>query len=144
MSEEAQERLTDEDRRKFLAKMRSALFWVGRRIPDREIIDGEKVDLKEVVFRYIANDSPTEEKVKGAISLAMELQCKVDEMEHRLRNDDMTRVEALDLLDRILGLMRAIDELKKRGGRASEVKLQALVCKVDDERRWLDFVRSIK
>jgi len=144
MGEEPGERLTEDDRRKFLSKIRSTLFWVGRKIPRVEMIDGERVHLQDVVYRYIANDSPTEEEVKGAFSLAMRLQCKVDEIESRIRHEELSLEEGKGLLDHILGLMRAIDELKKRSGRSSELKIQALVCKVDDERRWLDFVRSVK
>jgi len=102
------------------------------------------VDLRDAVYNYIASDSPTEEEIQGAMSLAMLLQCKVDDMEDRMRHDDITMEEADELLDHILGLKRAIDELKRRSGPASEVRLQMMMHKVDDQRRWLDFIRSVK
>lgn len=144
MNSEKPIQLTEAERRKLLAKIRSALFWVGRQIPEKEAVDEEVVNLREVVFRYIANDSPSIEEMEGAISLARRLQEKVDEMESQIKHADLTVREANELLDHTLGLMRAIDELRKRGDPESEVKLKALMHKVDDQRRWLDFVRSIK
>jgi hypothetical protein len=95
------------------------------------------------VFRYIAKNNPSLQEMEGAYSLARRLQSKVDDMESQIKHADMTVREAEELLDHTLGLMRAIDELKKRGGPGSDVKLQALLCKVDDQKRWLDFVRSL-
>lgn len=136
--------LTESDRRKLLSKIHSTLFWVGRQIPEEEEVEGEKVNLKDVVFRYIANENPSLQEMEGAYLLARRLQCKVDNMESRIKHAELNHEEAKKLLDHTLGLMRAIDELKKRGGPGSEIKLHALLCKVDDERRWLDFVRSMK
>jgi len=144
MCEDSRESISEADRRKLLSKIRSSLFWVGRMIPETEVIEGEKVDLRGAVYNYIASDCPTEEEIQGAMSLAMLLQCKVDDMEDRMRHDDITREEADELLDHILGLKRAIDELKRRSGPASEVRLQMMMHKVDDQRRWLDFIRSVK
>jgi hypothetical protein len=136
--------LTESDRRKLLSKIHSALFWVGRQIPEEEDVEGEMVDLRDIVFRYIANENPSLQEMDGAYSLARRLQYKVDDMEGQIKHADLTIGEAEEILDHTLGLMRAIEELKKRGGPGSDVKLQALLCKVDDQRRWLDFVRSLK
>jgi hypothetical protein len=135
--------LTESDRSKLLSKIHSALFWVGRQIPEEEDVEGERVKLKDIVFRYIAKNNPSLQEMEGAYSLARRLQSKVDDMESQIKHADMTVREAEELLDHTLGLMRAIDELKKRGGPGSDVKLQALLCKVDDQKRWLDFVRSL-
>lgn len=144
MKEGSGEKLTDEDRRQLLSKTRSTFFWVGKRIPETELVEGEKVELRKVVFNYIANKSPTEEEMKGALSLATCLQRKVKEMETRLREEEMTVAEAENLLEHMLGLMRGIDALKRHGGKASEVRMQALMSKMDDQRRWINFVRSLR
>jgi hypothetical protein len=43
-----------------------------------------------------------------------------------------------------LGLLRAVDELRDLKMADRQVKAQALVAKVNDEHRWLDFVRTLR
>jgi len=140
----SKERLTGAERARMLAKIRSPLFWVGRLIPEVEIIDGKKVSLREVVFRYIADEHPSEKEVEGALFLARKLSYLAEQMKNRIRYEDLTRAEAEKTLDHLLGLMRAIDMLKKRGDSSSDIKLKTLSHKMDDQRRWLDFVKTLK
>ncbi|MFP4170395.1 MAG: DUF5788 family protein [Methanomassiliicoccales archaeon] len=136
--------VTPEDRKRCLAKIHSSLFWVGRFIPEEEEVEGEIVPLRDLVFRWIGERDPSDEEIRGALSLASKLECRAREIEDRIKEEDISREEAERLLDHILGLMRAVDELRKRGGEGSEIRLQALTCQVDDERRWLEFVKGVK
>jgi hypothetical protein len=47
------------------------------------------------------------------------------------------------LLDEICGLLRAVDEIRHAQDASAQIKAKALMNRVTDERRWLDFVRSV-
>ncbi|MFP4546087.1 MAG: DUF5788 family protein [Methanomassiliicoccales archaeon] len=135
--------VTPEDRKRYLAKIHSSLFWVGRFIPEEEEVEGKTVPLRDLIFRWIGERDRSDEEIRGALSLASKLECKAREMEDRIKEEDISREEAERLLDHILGLMRAVNELRKRGGEGSEIRLQALTHQVDDQRRWLEFVKGL-
>jgi hypothetical protein len=41
--------LTEEDRRRILGRIHSLLFWLGKFIPEEELLEGEKVPLRDVI-----------------------------------------------------------------------------------------------
>lgn len=135
--------LTPDRRKEMLSRLNSQIYWVGKFIPKEWEIEGERVELRDLVFEYISKSEPSEQEVKAAFIFAKKLAQDVKEMERRLREDDMTVGEAEELLDSILGVQRAIDELRQRAGSASDVKLKALLSDVADERRWRNFVRDL-
>lgn len=137
-------KISARDRAKMLAMIRSPLFWVGRTIPEKEIIDGEKIELRKTVFRYISKEKPSPDEVGGALALAKKLELKARELEDRLKNEALTRTEAERILDHILGLKRAADELRKRSGGGADIGSAARTASVEDHRRWRDFVRNVK
>ncbi len=126
-----------------MSRLNSQIYWVGKFIPKEWKIEGEKVRLRDLVFEYISKTDPTEQEMKDAFVFAKKLAQQVNEMERRLKEDEMTVREAKELLDSILGVQRAIDELRERSGSASDVKLKALMSSVDDERRWREFVKDL-
>lgn len=127
-----------------LAKIRSPLFWVGITIPEKEIIDGEKVELRKIVYRYISKERPSPDEVRGALALSKKLELKAKELENKLKNEPLTRTEAERILNHILGLKRAADELKKRSGGEADIRSLARTARVDDHRRWKDFIKNVK
>lgn len=135
--------LTPEERAKILSRFHSLLFWVGQFVPELEELEGREIPLREVVFKFISEQTPDEETVKKAQDLAAILDRKAKVLEKDLATKGMERPKAYEVMHEALGLLRAVDELRDLAAADREVKAQALVFKVNDERRWLDFVKNI-
>lgn len=135
--------LTEEDRRRILSRIHSLLFWLGKFIPEEELLEGEKVPLREVIFRYITKESPSPEEVQGALDLADTLEAKARQLEKQLNEGILTKGEAHIILDEICGLLRAVDDIRKSRGANAPIKAKAMMDRVQDERRWLAFVKKI-
>ena len=65
-------------------------------------------------------------------------------MEKQLEIHEITRANAYQMLDEICGLLRAVDDLRNSHGDVAKYKKQALMAKVNDERRWLQFIDELK
>jgi hypothetical protein len=136
--------LTEQDRAKIMARIHSALFWLGKFIPEEEIIEGQEVPLRDVIFNFVSKEHPSEDKVIEALSLADAMQKKARELEMSLKTEDgLTKGQAHMLLDEICGLMRAVDEIRTSRGADAQLKAKALMTKVSDEKRWQEFVKSV-
>jgi hypothetical protein len=136
--------LTEQDRAKIMARIHSALFWLGKFIPEEEIIEGQEVPLRDVIFNFVSKEHPSEDEVIDALSLADALQKKARELEMSLKTGDgLTKGQAHMLLDEICGLMRAVDEIRTSRGADAQLKAKALMTKVSDEKRWQEFVKSV-
>ena len=135
--------LTEEDRRKILSRIHSLLFWLGKFIPEEELLEGERVPLREVIFRYIMKESPSPEEVQGALDLADALEAKARQLEKQLQGGILTKGEAHAILDEICGLLRAVDDIRKSRGANTPIKAKAMMNRVQDERRWLTFVKNV-
>jgi hypothetical protein len=136
--------LSEEDRTKIMARIHSALFWLGKFIPEEDLLDGRVVPLRDVIYKFVSKEQPTEEEVLEALSLADSMQRKARELEASLKNgENLTKGQAHMLLDEICGLMRGVDEVRTAKGADAQIKAKALMAKVHDERRWQDFVKSV-
>jgi hypothetical protein len=138
------ERLTDRERKAIISRMHSLLFWVGKFIPEHEIVEGTQVDLRDVIFRFISKEDPTPEDIQGAKDLADVLERKARDLEKQLNNNQVTRADAYKLLDEVCGLLRAVDELRNSHGDLAIYQKTALMSKVNDEKRWLHFVDQLR
>ncbi len=135
--------LTEEDRRKILSRLHSLLFWLGKLIPEEELLDGERIPLREVIFRFVMNEKPSPEEVQGAMALAEALEAKARKLEKGLQVDNLTRGQAHMILDEISGLLRGVDDIRKAKGTNGPIMAKAVMNRVQDERRWLSFVKKI-
>ncbi|MCX6652853.1 MAG: DUF5788 family protein [Methanomassiliicoccales archaeon] len=135
--------LTEEDRRKILGRIHSLLYWLGKFIPEEELLERERVQLRDVIFNYVTKQKPTEEEVQGALFLADALEGRAKQLESELSEGDLTKGQAHILLDEICGLLRAVDEIRHAQDASAQIKAKALMSRVTDEKRWLSFVRSV-
>ena len=135
--------LTEEDRRKILGRIHSLLFWLGKFIPEEELLEGEKIPLRDVIFRYIMKENPSPEEVQGALDLADALEVKARQLEKQVQEGILTKGEAHVILDEICGLLRAVDDIRKSRGANAPIKAKAMMNRVQDERRWLSFVKNV-
>jgi len=143
--ESGKELLTEEEREKILARAHSAFAWVGNLIPDKEIFDGTMIELRNVVFRLRNKEGVTEDDRELARALIEKIKVRKHYLEEKLKNDKITKKNALKLLDEISGLIKAINDLhdlevdEKIAQRKS-----ALMSRIDDEKRWQKYLKEIK
>ena len=136
--------LTEEDRRKILARIHSLLYWLGEFIPEEEILEGQKLPLRDIVYQFIIKPNPSDEEVEAALSLANALNKKAKEQEACLQScEGLTKGQAHQIMDEINGLLRAVDEIRHSKGADEMIKSVALMARVNDEKRWLAFVKEV-
>jgi hypothetical protein len=102
------------------------------------------VDLRDLTFQYVSNEHPSQEDIQGAKELADILEKKARELENQLQEHEVSRANAYQMLDEICGLLRAVDDLRNSHGDMAVYKKKALMTKVNDERRWLQFIDELK
>lgn len=136
--------LTEDDRNKILGRIHSSLYWLGKSVPEEEILEGREIHLRDIIFRFITEESPSEEEVVAALSLAEAMQRKARALEASLKSEEhLTKGKAHMLLDEICGLMRGVDEVRTAKGADAQLKARTLMDRVKDERRWQEFVKSV-
>jgi len=137
--------LSPQERQRIIARIHSVFGAVGARIPDIEVMDGERVNLRELIFDYIGEPSPTREDIERADRLAGGLEKKMAELEDRLRQDELSERAAVDLMREALGVLRALEHLRNlKDPERAPLARKAVLGRVDDERRWLEFIRKVK
>lgn len=137
-------RLTERDRAAIISRIHSLLFWVGKFIPQHEIVQGREIDLRDVIFQFVSKDDPTPDEIQGAKDLADLLETKARALEKEIKGRELTKANAYLMLDEICGLLRAVDDLRNSHGDVAKYEKTALMAKVNDERRWLQFVDELK
>jgi Family of unknown function (DUF5788) len=142
---DARNLLSIEERAKMISRIHSLVYWVGMLIPERALLDGSEIDLREVVYNLTTKEKLTVEDVQEANDLIAHLKVRERELETQLSHDQMTRDAAKGILEEICGLLRAIDELRSAESvEKAEFKKEALMSRVEDAKRWQKFVESIK
>ena len=136
---------TNEERQRILEHLHSLLFWVGVPIPKVTTLEGEKVRLRNLVHAFISNPRLTPDEKKDMETLIRVLEEKGKSLEAVLAHGEISEDEAIDLLNETSGILRAIDELREAEEREEvEIKKAAVIKKVEDQRRWMDFIDSLK
>lgn len=136
--------LTDEERYRILARLHATLSWVGVRIPDELNLDGERVELRDLVDRFVFDDEIDDEERVEVLALIDRLEDKAEIMEEALEEEDLTLEEAETILKRAIGVIRAIDELKHLEDEEEwEDRHRELMERVDDANRWRDFTKRV-
>lgn len=136
--------LTPEERKKILGRIHSSLYWVGEFVPDEYEIDGKRIMLRDTIFAFISKEEPTDEEVEAALALADRLQQDVRDHEEDLRSRNISVDDARRMMDEVAGLMRAVDELRNMNKEKADYSKQLLMDRVNDEKRWLKFVKEVK
>lgn len=138
--------LEPEERRRIHERIHSAFGAVGARMPETVVSGGRRLPLKEAVFSYLDKERLTPEELDAVDDLSAALKRKVDELDRDIMTADISEKCAVDLMKEVLGILRALDHLRslrenpKKAGPARA----ALMKRVDDERRWRDFIRQVR
>jgi len=137
--------LTPEERAKMLARIHSLVYWVGMLVPERELLAGSEIDLREVVFKLTNKDVLTPEEQAQVHELIRLLREKERSLEKRLARDPMTVETAQSLLEEICGLLKAMDELRTvESPDRAKLRKSELLNRFEDARRWKKFAESIR
>lgn len=140
--------LTQDERKKILARLESAFNWLGASIPKEIKIEGIKYKLREEIQNLIMKDklnSSESIKIKKLISI---LEDQEQFLRSVVRNDDITEEEAMELSDKICGILRAVHELRELTKRAPKAKAmdakEELMHNIEDKKRWIKYVHKLK
>lgn len=138
--------LEPDERRRILARLHSALGAVGARIPEEVEMGGRRLRLKDAVFAYLDKERLSAEDLEAADALSAALRERVRKLEGSIAHDDITEEAAVALMREVLGILRALDHLRKLQkdpGRAGLARA-TLMERVSDERRWRDFIKQVR
>lgn len=137
--------LTEDERRRIIKRLHSMLSWVGSSVPEREIIGGKPIDLRKMVVELISKPRLNKEDFEKARVLAKGIAERERYLEEVIIHGDITEEEALQLLEEARGLLRAMEELRNIQERKKAIETkETLLNKVDDEKRWQQFIGKIK
>lgn len=141
--------ITEAERKKLLWSLRSDFAWVGKKIPESVEINGKEYRLRDMVRELGEKEFPEPDEAARIRALLPELEARAKVNEELLETEELTKAEAEELYEEAVGLMRAVMELKdklagKGGEDAEEFKRMLNAQKVADEKRWQQFIKSIK
>lgn len=137
--------LTSEEREKMIATIHSMVFWVGVLVPEWEIVGDREMELREIVYRLSTKEHLTDEDIGMIDRLVKTLEVREKELESKLAHDPMTVDAAKALGEEIRGLLKAIYDLRSaETDDHASVGKDEVMARVDDARRWKDFVEQIK
>lgn len=137
--------LTEDERGRMIATIHSMVFWVGVLIPEWELVGDREIELRETVFRLTTKDQLTEEDLRRIQDLTELLVAREKELEKKLSHNPMTLDAAKALMEEIRGLLKAIDDLRSaETDESASVGKDEVMARIEDARRWKDFVERIR
>jgi hypothetical protein len=141
---DARRLLTEEERHRMMSTIHSMVFWVGVLVPEYEMLDEHRVELRDQVFRLVTKEHLTEGDRAEIEALIASLKQKEHDLEHNLEHDPMTVQAGKALMEEIRGLLKAIDELRTAESEdTANVGAREVMSRVEDARRWHRFVEDV-
>jgi hypothetical protein len=141
--------LTPEERKRILDRLHSLFHCIGVLIPEEEILGDKKIKLRQTVGDFINKTKLTEEDKRHVRLLIDALHARERGLKALIAEGDISEQRALELYREILGILRAVDELRQVIAAQAKIKdidvaKQELMGRIDDERRWAELLKSIK
>ncbi|WP_410508155.1 DUF5788 family protein [Methanosarcina hadiensis] len=144
------EYLNYQERNKLLWSLRSDFAWAGKKIPESVEIDNEECRLRDMIKELEGIDLLSPDEIIEIRALIPKLEEKAKVNEEMLETEELTVSEAETLYEEATGILRAVMELKDRlegkvGEKsAAEFKRMLNTQKLVDEKRWQEFIKSLK
>lgn len=139
------ELITQEEREHLLNGLHRFLAWVGEPLPENVEVDGNNIEVHDVIWSCIHKKEFSEKEKKSFLEIVRMLEEKEKLVEESLRNASLTREEAKKLYHESAALIRAIMDI--RDCEAGNVKLKEpdieIRHKIDDAKRWIGFLKSV-
>lgn len=134
--------MDEAERRELLERVNRQSATIGRDIPDSITIGDEDVPLDEFLIET-REVKGIPEDVKPLVREAQRtLSEERERLVERLESEPLDREEAEELADTIVGVDRALNAL--RSLRGSGFAAEARSSTIDDHKRWVDFMKSIR
>jgi hypothetical protein len=140
--------LTKDERKKIITRIESAFGWLGATIPEEIKLADTKFKLREEIQRLIMKKNLTPEESGRIEKIIMLLKDRGKRLKTKVKTDSLTEQEAMELSDKICGILRAVHELrelvkKAPTSRALDAK-QELMNDIEDTKRWLKYTKKIR
>ncbi len=138
--------LEPEERRRIHERIHSAFGAVGARIPETVEYGGRRLRLKDIIFSFLDKDRLTPEDLGAVDALSEALRRRVEELDRSIMSADISEKRAVEFMREVLGLLRALDHLRKLRGDPKRARpaRAALMERVKDERRWREFIKQVR
>ncbi len=139
--------LQPEERKRIMNRIQSLFNWIGATIPEDIEIENKRIKLRKLVSDFITKSDVSGDDKENIRILIKALKKKSVELRKVISTQDITDHEAMELLDEITGILRAVDKLRNlTEDDEDEINSgkEDLMRKIDDEKRWLKFTRSMK
>jgi hypothetical protein len=137
--------ISHEEREHLLNGLHRYLIWVGEKVPEDVLVNGENIKLHELIWRCVHKKDLSEDEKNNILGLVDNLETKAKLDEEILSRESLTREEAKRLYNEIAGFIRAIMDLKEceAGGIKLMEPSNEIRQKVNDARRWIGFLKNV-
>ena len=140
--------LSNEERKMILSRLESAFSIVGASIPEKITINGETFKLRKELRDLIMKKELTITENKHIEKLIATLENQQKFLKHVVQREAITEQEAMDISDKICGIIRAVQELREIIKKAPKAKAMdaksELMRDVEDQKRWIKYTKKVK
>lgn len=142
--------LSSDERKRILKKIESAFSWLGAEIPEVIEIRDVKYNLNQEIQNLILKKELTQDENQRIKKLISALESEEKSLTNSIKTGDISDHKAMELLTIICGILRAVQDLRELLNKASRSESEVnsakkeLLNKVEDTKRWLDYVEKIK
>ena len=139
---------TTDERKKILNRLESAFNWLGASIPKEIELDGEKYKLRDEIEKLILKDRLSDSENEKIEKLITSLEKQEKSLTNIVKKGSITDDEALELSNKICGILRAVHELRDLMKKAPKTKVfdakQELMENINDKKRWIKYLKKIE
>lgn len=114
---------------------------MGKSIPEQITVQGDEVELREFVFETKRLDTVPERERERIERMKEQLKRERLQRRQRIENDDISYERGERLVAGIVGIDRALTALDSLEPTALEDETRE--ARIDEEKRWMDFLRQI-
>ncbi|HEY9247460.1 MAG TPA: DUF5788 family protein [Candidatus Methanoperedens sp.] len=145
MEPEDDEHISLEEKEHLLSELHRFFAWVGEKLPEEIDVDGEKINIHDIIWQCLNSQQSSEEDKKRFAELIRILETKEKKDEELLLKGDLTRDEARRLYHESAALIRAILDLREceAGKMISKESGEEIRKKIDDAKRWIGFLKTV-
>ena len=136
--------ISEKDKKELIEKLNKPFSLIGKEIPDKMSINGEELELSNIVLNLIRKRVLSEEEIKIVHDLKKILLKKELDDEKNLKDSNLTEEEAKNLYEGILGIKRAILALEGAGKEKKNLKNTYKSDDVEDMKRWIEFLKKVR
>jgi hypothetical protein len=138
------EKLSKYERENLLLKLEKEFAFAGARIPPMIEADGERIPLKDLVFRMSKKGGClTSEDLAEIERLTAILRRKRKGIVLRISREELTLAEAKVLFETTTGLDRALDALYNAPLPKLSLADESRKAKLEEGRRWIELVKKV-